>query len=119
MTRAKALSPLTAPIRTKRSILMAAFSALALVAHSTPGFSADIERGRQFAGRVCAVCHVVFKGQSSGNPDAPSFQSIAESRQFREKGVRWLWEGHPKMVNLGTTQKELDDLAAYIKSLAK
>jgi mono/diheme cytochrome c family protein len=119
MTRKGIRERLTTPMTTKRSILMAAFAALAFVAHSTSGFSADIQRGRQFAGRVCAVCHVVFNGQSSGDPNAPSFQSIAKSRKFREKGISWLWEKHPKMVNLATTQEELEDVAAYIKSLAK
>jgi hypothetical protein len=56
MTRANALGePLTTPMTTKRSILMAAFAALALVANSTSGFPADAQRGKQFARRVCAV----------------------------------------------------------------
>jgi hypothetical protein len=50
------------------------------------GFAADALRGKQFAGRVCVVCHVVFKGHSPGDPNAPSFRSVAKSRQFREKG---------------------------------
>jgi mono/diheme cytochrome c family protein len=106
------------PKATKRSILTAAFAALALATGSA-GFAADAQRGKQFAGRVCAVCHVVFKGQSPGDPNAPSFRSIAKSRQFHKKGIAWLWEEHPKMPNLATTQQELDDVAAYIKSLAK
>lgn len=104
---------------TKRSFLMAAFAALALVAHSTLGLSADARRGELFARRVCAFCHVVAEGQPARDRDAPSFRSIAESRQFREKGVRLLWERHPKMPNLALTQVESNDVAAYIKSLAK
>jgi mono/diheme cytochrome c family protein len=104
---------------TKSSILMAAFAALALVTFSTSGFSADAQRGKQFARHVCAVCHVVVEGQSPGDLNAPSFGSIAESRQFHKRGVALLWERHPKMPNLALTQKELDDVAAYIKSLAK
>jgi cytochrome c len=120
MTRAKASrETLTTPEATKRSILMTAFVALALVTCSASGFAADAQRGKQFAGHVCAICHVVFEGQSPGDPNAPSFRSIAKSRQFREKGVELLWESHPKMPNLATTQEELDNLAAYIKSLAK
>ena len=85
--------PFTMPKATKRSILTAAFAALALVTGSA-GFAADAQRGKQFAGRVCAVCHVVFKGQSPGDPNAPSFRSIAKSRQFHKKGIAWLWEKH-------------------------
>ena len=49
---------------TKGSIRLAAFAALALTVHSTTGFSADAQRGQQFARRVCAVCHVVAEGQT-------------------------------------------------------
>ena len=107
------------PMTTKRSILTAVFAALAFVAYSTSGFSADAERGKEYARRVCALCHVIVEGQPPGDPNAPSFRSVAESQQFRDKGIALLLERHPKMPNLALTQKELDDVAAYIKSLAK
>ncbi len=97
----------------------AALTTLALIACSASGLAADVQRGEQFARRVCGVCHIVFKGQSPRNPNAPSFQSVANSPQFREKGVRLLWEQHPTMPNISLTQQESDDVAAYIKSLAK
>ncbi len=97
----------------------AALTTLALIACSASGFAADVQRGEQFARRVCGVCHIVFKGQSPRNPNAPSFQSVANSPHFREKGVRLLWEQHPTMPNISLTQQESDDVAAYIKSLAK
>ncbi len=106
--------PLTMPKAT-----IAVFAALALVTCNAPGFAADALRGKQFASRVCAICHVVFEGLSPRNPNAPSFQSVANSPQFREKGVRLLWEQHPTMPNISLTQQESDDVAAYIKSLAK
>jgi len=104
---------------TKRVIMVPTFAALTLVAYSTSGFSADAQRGKQFARRVCALCHVVVDSQRSGDPDAPSFRLIAESPQFRKKGARLLLEKHPKMPNLALTQVELDDVTAYIKSLAE
>jgi mono/diheme cytochrome c family protein len=110
---------LMTPTTTKRSISMAAFATFALVARSTSGFSADVQSGEQFARRACAGCHVVVEGQATGDPNAPSFRSVAESPQFHEKGPALLWEAHPKMPNLALTQTQLDDVAAYIKSLAK
>ena len=100
-------------------VIMAALTAFAFMACSASGFAADVQRGEQFARRVCGVCHIVFKGQSPRNPNAPSFQSVANSPQFRKKGVRLLWEQHPTMPNISLTQQESDDVAAYIKSLAK
>jgi mono/diheme cytochrome c family protein len=104
----------------KRSILVVGFAALTFATCSTSGFAdADAQRGKQFALRVCHVCHIVAEGQKPGDPDAPSFQSIAKGQHFREKGERLLWEEHPKMPNLAITQEESDDLAAYIRSLAE
>jgi len=103
---------------TKRSILMAVLAALALLTDSTSGFSADARRGEQFARHACGTCHVVAS-ESVGDPRAPSFRSIAASKQFHRKGIAWLWERHPKMPNLATTLEQLQDVAAYIKSLSK
>ena len=58
--------PLTMPKAT-----MAALTTLALVTCNAPGFAADALRGKQFASRVCGVCHVVFEGQGPRNPNAP------------------------------------------------
>ena len=98
--------PLATTAETKRSILMTAFAALTLMTYGNSGIAADVQRGKQFAGRVCIICHVVFKGQAPGDPKAPSFQSIAKSRQFRKKGVRLIWETHPTMPNFALTQEE-------------
>jgi mono/diheme cytochrome c family protein len=107
------------PKMTMRAIMTSAFAALSFLSSNMPGFAADARRGERFAHHVCATCHVVSEGESPGNPDAPSFQSIAVSRQFGEKGIRWLWQKHPKMPELATTRAELEDVAAYLKSLAK
>ena len=106
------------PMMRKRSILMAAFAGLSLTTSSTIASSSDAQVGKELARRVCATCHVVVEGQPSGDPNAPSFRSIAQSQKFHEKGVALLWEKHPKMPTLALTPEQLDDLAACIKSLA-
>ena len=75
------------PKMTMRAIMTSAFAALSFLSSNMPGFAADARRGERFAHHVCATCHVVSEGESPGNPDAPSFQSIAVSRQFGEKGI--------------------------------
>ncbi len=98
--------------------LSAALAALVMAAHSTAAFAADARRGERFAHQVCGTCHVVAREDSS-DAEAPSFRSIAASEQFRKHGVVWLWAKHPKMPNLATTREELNDVAAYIKTLAE
>ena len=102
-----------------RCLLPTAVAALALLICGTSAFAADAERGRQFARRVCSVCHVVAAGQRQGVPPAPPFRSIARSAQFRTKGAQLLWEKHGTMPNFALTADEADDVAAYIKSLAR
>jgi mono/diheme cytochrome c family protein len=99
--------------------LLAAVAALAFMVCGTPGSAADAGRGRQLAGRVCSVCHVVTAGQQPGVPNAPSFQSIARSPQFRAKRAKLLWEKHGTMPNFALTAEEAEDVTAYIRSLAR
>ena len=102
-----------------RFSLVSVFAALTLINNSNSLFAANIEQGKLQARRVCAICHVVTEHQVSRDPNAPSFQSIAKSQQFRKKGASWLLEEHPKMPNLAITRQEAEDIAAYIKTLAK
>ena len=103
----------------RRYPLPTAVAALALLVCGTSAFAADAERGRQFARRVCSVCHIVAAGQRQGVPPAPPFSSIARSAQFRTKGAQLLWEKHGTMPNFALTADEADDVSAYIRSLAK
>ena len=103
----------------KRYHSVTAVASFVLMVCSTSAFAADVERGKQLARRACSVCHVALAGQSPGVPPAPSFRSIAKSRQFRTKGAGFLWEVHGMMPNFALTGEEADDIAAYIRSLAK
>ena len=102
-----------------RHPLRSGVAVLALLACSASAYAADAERGRQFARRVCSVCHVVSAGQRPGVPPAPSFSSIAKSPQFRTKGAQLMWEKHGTMPNFALTADESEDVAAYIRSLAR
>ena len=103
----------------KRFSLLATVAGLALVVCGTSTFAASAERGKQLARRLCSVCHIVRAGQSPGVAPAPTFRSIARSSQFRAKGAKLLWEVHGTMPNFALTGEEADDVAAYIRSLAK
>ena len=103
-------------IRRPRSAMLIA-AALALWSASAQ--AADVARGRQFANRVCSVCHQVAPGMGAGVPPAPPFATIARSSQFRAKRAKLLWEAHGTMPNLALTADEAADVAAYIGSLAK
>ena len=92
--------------------------AAVLAVWAPSAFAESVERGRHFAYRVCSVCHQVAPHLPAGVPPAPAFASIANSKQFRAKQARLLWEAHGTMPNLALTAEEAADLAAFIRSLA-
>jgi mono/diheme cytochrome c family protein len=75
--------------------------------------------GKAYADRVCADCHDVdANGEISPNPDAPSFQSVADTAGMSARAlVVWLQTSHPTMPDLILKPDEIDNVVAYIMSL--
>jgi len=103
----------------KRATLVAPLAGVAVLFCNVSAFSADVAEGKKLARRVCSICHVTSDGQSEGMPAAPSFRSIALSGHFRDKGAELLLERHKGMPEFALDRKQIDDLAAYIRSLGK
>jgi mono/diheme cytochrome c family protein len=78
----------------------------------------SVERGREFAQRVCAECHAIRSGSTSSAAAAPSFPAIAAIPGMTAIALRVaLLSSHRDMPNLALTRDELDDVIAYILSL--
>jgi mono/diheme cytochrome c family protein len=75
--------------------------------------------GNEYAERVCAECHdVEAGGEISPNPDAPSFQSVADTEGMSPRALAvWLQTSHPTMPNLIIKPDDMDNVIAYIMSL--
>jgi len=86
---------------------------------ATVAFAADAGRGKQFAERVCSLCHAISGSQASPNAAAPPFRVVARSKRFREKGAALIWGDHPTMPNFALTFEQASDAAAYISTLRK
>ena len=97
-------------------------SALALLTAtvlSSGVLAADVEQGGTLAKQWCSNCHVVAPGQAAGGDGAPAFTTIADTAADRTDDLRaWLADPHPPMPNLDLTRNEIEDLLAYIESLA-
>jgi cytochrome c len=83
----------------------------ALAAGSAPA-------GHQIAKQWCNTCHVVEES-GSGPDTAPPFPVIAQNRKDRAWVRAWLAAPHPPMPNLSLTRQEIDDVVAYLDSLAR
>ena len=81
----------------------------------------DVEKGQAYARAHCSECHEVEPIESfSPNPDAPSFQEVADSPGMNARALAvWLQSSHPTMPNLIIPQADMDNVIAYILSLKK
>ena len=98
---------------------LALASMLALPAAAAAQDLGNAKLGKEYAERVCAECHdVEARGEISPNPDAPSFQSVADTTGMSARAlVVWLQTSHPTMPNLILKPDDMDNVIAYIMSL--
>lgn len=85
------------------------------------GRADDVERGRELAQRLCAVCHLnEGQGEKEGVSGIPGFAAVANRRgQTYLDIVRWLEARPPMMPDHHLSRDEAGALAAYIMSLRK
>jgi mono/diheme cytochrome c family protein len=74
--------------------------------------------GHALAQAWCSSCHMV--DPSGQGPDtAPPFATIAARNPGDNGWLRaWLASPHPPMPNLGLSRQQIDDIVAYLNSLA-
>jgi mono/diheme cytochrome c family protein len=91
-------------------------ASLATLPQSSGG-SGDAAAGRQFASKACTVCHVMSPTQSIDTM-APDFAAVANTDGLSQGALReFLFGEHPTMPNVRLSEKQADDLIAYILSL--
>lgn len=94
------------------------FAVLMLVGGTS--FAGDESAGKSLALRWCASCHLVSNEQSTAaSASLPSFFDVAKDPSWSEQKLStFLADPHPKMPNMNLSKSEIDNLAAYITSLA-
>jgi mono/diheme cytochrome c family protein len=104
-------------MRLKHTLALA--SLIGLPAAASAQDIGNAKLGQEYAGRVCVECHEVEpKGEISPNPDAPSFQSVADTPGMSARALAvWLQTSHPSMPNLIIKPDDMDNVIAYIMSL--
>jgi len=95
-----------------------AFFAAALILW--PGFAhaaGDAARGEALARVWCSNCHLV---EGQGKDTAPPLAEIARHGDPAQREARaFLNAPHPPMPNFDLARQQIDDIVAYLKTLAK
>jgi mono/diheme cytochrome c family protein len=85
------------------------------------GQQRDPAPGRRIAERDCTLCHEVRPGETGPSPraSAPPFQLVARTPSTTELSLRvFLRTSHAGMPNILLSEAEIDDLVAYVMSMA-
>lgn len=101
-------------------VLALASVLLAALSSSIPARAqTDSSPGQNLATEVCSECHGVELGNlRSPNPNAPSFQELANTPGMNDMTIRvWLQSPHRSMPLLVLDETEIDDVSDYIMSL--
>lgn len=103
----------------RRTALGCALIVAATVCTAIPRVLAagDAKSGLELARQWCASCHNV-EPDATLSDKAPPFAVIAQKRD--EDWIEaWLSDPHPPMTGIALSRMQIDDVTAYIKSLAK
>ena len=77
-------------------------------------------RGRALAERYCAKCHATAPGRTGPEPGVPSFMRMAADPEQTLPSLRqFITLPHYEMEPQTLTSSEIDDVIAYILSLAR
>jgi mono/diheme cytochrome c family protein len=81
--------------------------------------AADADNGKRLAEARCVPCHAVAPTTRREVADAPPFEAIARKFAPQPEMLAFsLLNPHPRM-NVALTRREVEDIAAYINTLAR
>lgn len=96
-----------------------ALAGLLVLAAAGPAAAADAAAGQRLVARWCVSCHATDRSRAAADA-APSLQTIAETRGGSPGWLRaWLAAPHPPMPNLSLSNREIDDVVAYLQTLRR
>ena len=106
----------TAPLHLAGTLIV-----LSLLAQGAPARSADVQRGHEIADRWCASCHIVDnKGTGTAADRAPPFPELSADLTKTPSYLRgFLTVPHYPMPDLQLSNRDIEDLVAYIDRLKK
>ena len=99
--------------------LTIALIGFAAVCTATAADAGDADAGRALAQSRCAPCHVTGPWRGDVFADAPPFEAIARRFGGDPTALIVALRGPHQKMNFRPSQREAEDIAAYISSLAR
>lgn len=94
-------------------------SLLPVILAASAAFAADADNGRRLAQMRCVPCHAVDAAPHREVAQAPPFDTISRKFALQPEALAFaMLDPHPRM-NVTLTRREVEDIAAYIKTLAR
>jgi mono/diheme cytochrome c family protein len=91
----------------------------ATILFAPAALAADADNGKRLAEMRCVPCHAVAPTPRRVVADAPPFETIAKKFASQPEMLAFaILDPHPRM-NVAPTRREVEDIAAYINTLAK
>lgn len=103
----------------KRVKYVQLFLVLSVILPGVANAAGDPARGQALARIWCANCHIV-EGNASGKDVVPPLAEIARRGAPDQLQARaFLQSPHPPMPNFDLARQQIDDIVAYLNSLAR
>jgi mono/diheme cytochrome c family protein len=95
----------------------------ALMTFAIPAIAAapagNVDAGRQLVTRSCTSCHAM-NATTTALDGAPPLSYIAKDNKQRPAWIRgWLMDPHPPMPGIMLSRQQVNDVIAYLNSLAE
>jgi mono/diheme cytochrome c family protein len=92
---------------------------LAAIVVGPAALAADADNGKRLAELRCVPCHAVAQTPRRVVADAPPFEIIARKFASQPEMLAFaILDPHPRM-SVAVTRRDVEDIAAYINTLAK
>jgi hypothetical protein len=86
---------------------------------ASAALAADADNGKRLAEMRCVPCHAVAPTPGRVVADVPPFETIAKKFASQPEMLAFaILDPHPRM-NVPLSRREVEDIAAYINTLAK
>ncbi len=94
-------------------------AAILTIALAPPALAqGDAESGRRLALSWCTPCHVVDLDGHGADAGPPLPVLLADGQRTPDEIRGWLADPHPPMPNFDLSRVEIEDIVAYLQSLA-